>query len=415
MGYQPQQALFAQQATALPFVLQGDASFNPAAATGAQVGMAESIQQQLAQQGVALPLEEIVARMPQEATVAIAQEQAQTTTNLKAELEAELPRRRNWLQTAAEVVLPTAVGFAVGALTSFAPGVNVALGVAASTATAALLNTAVQKGALSNQGFDWNRKVDGLELLTTTALSALPLGGIGNGAGKLALNTVGKKVTNEIGRAAIQYGAQGAYRGAIIGGGVEFTRQAANGEQINLGRIGASAFTGGVFGGVSGGALGAAGTRYTLHKGTTLPQYGTFKEASTTVSGGLNATGNAAKGVAMAPVKAVQGAYNRVTGRGTTPTSTPASGTGTTPVTGTGTTPTPATATGTGTTPVTGTQLELDLSPQPYTVNTSAPPSGLVTTPTPTSAPASTAAVAPPPSATPNKAWWDFLGWFTGK
>jgi hypothetical protein len=193
----------------------------------------------------------------------------------------------------------------------------VALGAAAAAATAGVTNVAVQKGALSNKGFDWNKEVNKFELGTSVALSALPLGGIGSGAGKLALNTVGKNIaTNtvrgQVTRAAIQYGAQGTVRGALIGGSVEAARQAANGEQINLGRIGASAVTGGVFGGVSGGALGAAGTKYALHKGTKLPQYGTFDEASATVGGGLKATGQAAKTTASAIGNVPKSAYDRV-------------------------------------------------------------------------------------------------------
>jgi hypothetical protein len=433
MGYQPApQALFAQQATApSPFILQGDASANPAAFVGANQALVQQVQAELAQQGITLSPEEVMSLMPQEATAAISQELAQNTTDLKAQLEAQLPNRRNWLQTATEVVLPTAVGFGVAVLTApLGPGA-VALGAAAAAATAGVTNVAIQKGALSNKGFDWNRKVDKFELGTSVALSALPLGGIGSGAGKLALNTVGKKVTSEVGKAAIQYGAQGTVRGALIGGGVEFTRQAANGEQINLGRIGASAFTGGVFGGVSGGALGAAGTKYvamqnaklSADRQVSLPKYGTFEEASTTVSGGLNATGNAAKGVAMAPVNGARWAYGKVRGGTSTPATPAASGSTSTPAT---TASTPASGTAPAPAPTTSAtthqQLELDLTSQPassyfreYNSTGQAIPK-TSPTPTPTPTPASTSgtttatsAVAPPPPA-PAKPWWKFWG-----
>jgi hypothetical protein len=312
MGYQPApQALFAQQATApSPFMLQGDASANPASSVGANQALVQQVQAELAQQDITLSPEEVMSLMPQEATAAISQELAQSTTDLKASLEAQLPKRRTLLQNVVEIGAPMLVGTAVAAATSFLPGANLAIGAAAAAATAGLVNSQIQKGAFTDD-YDPNRKVDGFELGVAMATSMIP-GGVGSTAakavaGKLAVNGLTKGIMLKPGvDLTVRLATQGAITGGITGVGVQTARELHNGEAFTLGTVGR----------IAGAGIQGAGTGAVF--APVLGRVGTFGKhgaeagpGNNHIQAGVGETATQFKTVVTSPVTATRWIYNK--------------------------------------------------------------------------------------------------------
>jgi hypothetical protein len=280
------------------------------------------VQQQLAAQGFNFSLEEINALMPQQAVQAIAFEQAQTCADLKAELEAQLPQRRNLLQNVIEIGAPILAG--VG--TTFLTGGNVFLGMAAAAGTAGFVNERIQKGAFGGN-YDPNRKIDQTEKWIAIGTNLIPMG-VGSVAGKVVAGQLAKHTLTKglmqhaAAQATVQFATQGAIRGGITGVGVQTAREVQNGEDFTWGTVGRIAGAG-----VTSAGTGAVFSAGAGHLAPLVIGKGASKVAvspsNNYIQAGVRSTASSAKASAtaawQAPGNAVNKVKNKFSSGGTTP------------------------------------------------------------------------------------------------
>lgn len=312
-GYQPTpQPLFAQQATtASPFRLRGEASDNPASFLGANQALVDAVQQNLAQQGISLSTQDVLSLMPREAAF-VSQELGQSTSTFKAQLEAQRPKQRTLLQNVIEFGAPIIAG--VG--TTFLTGGNVFLGAAAAAGTAGLINEQIQKGAFSDN-YDPNRKIDQAEKWISVGTNLIPVG-IGSAAGKVVAAQVAKKglLTSAAAQSTVQFATQGAIRGSIAGGGVQFAREVQNGEDLtswdSVRRIAGASIQGAGTGAVFSAALGNV-KPLNFSKSAARPEASSSNNyVQATVGTTAQSAKEAALGTWQAPGNAVKAVKNKL-------------------------------------------------------------------------------------------------------
>lgn len=252
-------------------------AYNPAFTQAFQ----QKVGQQLANQGLDASLAysfppSFNPTLLEESRHILAQQQAE-------ELTQNEPVKRGLLSTAIEIGAPILAGLGVAALTVGTGGV--ALPFLAAGGTALASNWLAQKGAFSPGQFRLDRDINKTDLVTSSLLSALPIGGIGIGAkaaGKTVANAFMKKgsetIVSRLAGGAVEYGVRGAQAGALIGAGsglmAELTDQDSG---IDAGRMAQrtlqGAMGGAAFGAVGGGVAGLQAHRLQSSIQQTMPQY----------------------------------------------------------------------------------------------------------------------------------------------